>query len=110
MHRPEPIKIGSYVSGNYLCICHDCGAQFEGDKRALECMPCAIQSVEQLAAQTRPMRKALFMAGAHAQGGNSLAGKVISELLDVPFPLRMQALSKKAVEEGFNPKELWPWW
>lgn len=34
--------IAGYAPGNYHCKCADCEATFEGDKRAIQCLPCAL--------------------------------------------------------------------
>lgn len=54
-------------------------------------------------------RIALFMCAAHCQGGHSDAGRVAAEVLNVPFPIRMEDLARQAKAEGFDPKQLWPW-
>lgn len=51
----------------------------------------------------------LLIRAAYCQGGHSAEGLHISEALDVKFPLRMPALERRAIELGFEPKELWPW-
>lgn len=38
--------IGGYAPGNYFCKCAVCGNKFRGDKRAVECEPCAVSSKE----------------------------------------------------------------
>lgn len=38
--------IGGYAPGNYQCTCGRCGANFHGDKRAVECELCALISKE----------------------------------------------------------------
>jgi hypothetical protein len=38
--------IGGYAPGNYSCKCCVCGAKFIGDKRAVECEPCAMKDKE----------------------------------------------------------------
>lgn len=35
--------IGGYAPGNYMCNCSTCEKQFIGDKRAVQCEPCAIE-------------------------------------------------------------------
>lgn len=35
--------IGGYAPGSYLCNCTTCGERFTGDKRAVQCEPCAIK-------------------------------------------------------------------
>ena len=37
--------IGGYAPGNYQCICESCGEKFIGDKRAVQCEPCAINAI-----------------------------------------------------------------
>ena len=61
-------------------------------------------------ATIRELRHALFMCAASVQGGHSAAGKITAGILGVPFPIRMESLRTKAVIEGFDPSELWPWW
>jgi hypothetical protein len=55
-------------------------------------------------------RIALFMCAAHCQGGHSGAGRAAAEALDVPFPITMQGLARRALADGLDPRELWPWW
>lgn len=38
--------IGGYAPGNYSCTCCICKTEFTGDKRAVQCEPCAIKMVE----------------------------------------------------------------
>jgi hypothetical protein len=59
--------------------------------------------------QISALKKALFMCAASCQGGHSDAGAAAAEVLGVPFPLRMEALERKAEADGFNTQELWPW-
>lgn len=54
-------------------------------------------------------RIALFMCAASCQGGHSDAGHAAAEALGVPFPITMPSLEHKALAEGLNPAELWPW-
>lgn len=44
--------IGGYAPGNYLCKCTDCGKQFTGNKRAVQCEPCAVKQEEAFNALT----------------------------------------------------------
>lgn len=41
--------IGGYAPGNYQCFCVTCKAWFTGDKRAVQCEPCAEKVVEEWA-------------------------------------------------------------
>ncbi|WP_085033953.1 hypothetical protein [Ensifer aridi] len=40
--KPNPWPLRGYAPGSYLCRCISCGCEFEGDKRATECLECAI--------------------------------------------------------------------
>ena len=39
-------KILGFATGSYNCTCSDCKEQFIGDKRAFQCLECAIEQVE----------------------------------------------------------------
>lgn len=39
--------IGGYAPGNYWNVCSSCKEQFQGDKRAVQCEPCAEKSTSQ---------------------------------------------------------------
>jgi hypothetical protein len=66
-------------------------------------------AINQALAEIVELRKALFMAAAHCQGGNGNSGFVIARLLGVPHPVRMDALKERAEREGLDPDQLWPW-
>lgn len=36
-----------YAPGSYFCKCSVCGEQFEGDKRAFQCLPCAVRAANE---------------------------------------------------------------
>jgi hypothetical protein len=40
--KPYSGRVGGYAPGTYECRCLRCGASFEGDKRAVICLPCAL--------------------------------------------------------------------
>jgi hypothetical protein len=51
-HNPDEVKeekkvypIGGFAHGNYNCTCVTCKKTFQGDKRAVQCEPCAIEMV-----------------------------------------------------------------
>jgi hypothetical protein len=37
--------IGGFAPGNYFCKCQNCETEFTGDKRSVQCEPCAINMV-----------------------------------------------------------------
>jgi hypothetical protein len=41
--EPKQYPIGGYAPGSYSCTCVTCKTDFMGDKRAVQCEPCAIQ-------------------------------------------------------------------
>lgn len=43
--RKIGLRVGGWAAGNYLSTCYRCKATFEGDKRAISCLPCALQSL-----------------------------------------------------------------
>jgi len=46
MNTEKEYPIGGYAPGNYFCHCCTCGKQFNGDKRAVQCEPCAVADKE----------------------------------------------------------------
>jgi hypothetical protein len=34
-------RLHGYAPGTYTCRCLECGSEFEGDKRAVQCLLCA---------------------------------------------------------------------
>lgn len=47
-HEENKYPIGGYAPGNYLCKCCICSCEFQGDKRAVQCEPCAEKAVGNL--------------------------------------------------------------
>jgi hypothetical protein len=49
-NRPKSLlpKRGCWAPGNYISKCVSCDEQFEGDKRAVNCAPCAYANVPQI--------------------------------------------------------------
>lgn len=43
--EPKQYPIGGYAPGYYSCTCVTCKTEFMGDKRAVQCEPCAIEMV-----------------------------------------------------------------
>lgn len=43
--EPQVWPLGGYAPGNYTCTCFDCGKQHIADKRASQCLECAVLSV-----------------------------------------------------------------
>ena len=46
--KEEPkYPIGGYAPGNYTCYCSTCKIEFQGDKRACQCEPCAVSMTKE---------------------------------------------------------------
>jgi len=45
--EPKQYPIGGYAPGNYYCTCVTCKIMFQGDKRAVQCEPCAIKTTQE---------------------------------------------------------------
>jgi|SRR5882672_1065128 len=45
--RAKPWPLMFYAPGEYFCNCPGCGEVFQGDKRAVECLPCAAARVNE---------------------------------------------------------------
>lgn len=48
-HNDDMVKrlgrVGTFAPGNYISKCMVCQVQFVGDKRALNCLPCAVSAL-----------------------------------------------------------------
>jgi hypothetical protein len=45
--EPKQYPIGGYAPGYYSCTCITCKKEFTGDKRAVQCEPCAIEMIQE---------------------------------------------------------------
>lgn len=51
--RNSPWPLGGFAPGNYTCKCVRCEAAFVGDKRASNCLECAVRSANEYAARMK---------------------------------------------------------
>lgn len=51
-----------YAPGSYLCRCSACGKTFEGDKRAFNCLPCAVAGANDGLTRLREMEVEVLAA------------------------------------------------
>jgi hypothetical protein len=58
MEKKYPI--GGYAPGNYNCTCATCNTRFHGNKRAVQCEPCAVADKERFDAMTTEEQKELL--------------------------------------------------
>ena len=48
-------RLLNFATGGYRCACRECGKEFTGDKRAVQCLACALKAVEaKFTAQNTP--------------------------------------------------------
>lgn len=48
LDRVSNFRLGLFATGSYQCKCIKCKQQFTGDKRAMQCLDCAIEEVDNL--------------------------------------------------------------
>lgn len=66
MQQEKKYSIGGYAPGNYQCHCVTCGGGFIGDKKAVECKPCAVRGREKFDAVPPAEQKELMKRSAEA--------------------------------------------
>lgn len=60
MGRQNTWPLNGYAPGGYACRCIDCEANFEGDKRAIRCLACAVSTLRaQVERQAAELAKAV---------------------------------------------------
>lgn len=64
---------------------------------------------QELYLEVLELRRLLFRCAPSFQGGHSDIGHELSQALEVPFPLRMPALTEAAVKVNLDTQKLWPW-
>lgn len=64
MQKEKKYPIGGYAPGNYYCKCSSCGYEFQGDKRAVQCEPCAVADKEKFDALPPEEQEALMKKNA----------------------------------------------
>jgi hypothetical protein len=53
-HRDPKMPVGTFAKGDYSIVCYKCGLTVQGaDKRAISCFPCAVDSLNEFAANHR---------------------------------------------------------
>lgn len=62
----KPWPLSGYAPGHYHCTCCKCSATFEGDKRAITCLECAVIDVKKAsAASARGAADEIVVRDAH---------------------------------------------
>jgi hypothetical protein len=57
LDKAKPWPLFGYAPGGYMCRCADCGKQFDGDKRAVQCLECAALAAADLIASHRALEE-----------------------------------------------------
>jgi len=65
LEEAEKYPIGGYAPGNYMCNCSICKIQFQGDKRAVQCEPCAIKMTKE-----EPKKEYKYIGECKGNNGN----------------------------------------
>lgn len=74
-------RVGCWAPGDYMSKCVACEALFEGDKRAVHCLPCAVGRLTALAERSLDvdgMARLIAMLPAHRIDDSKKIGNFIS--------------------------------
>ena len=77
MGDDKKYPIGGYAPGSYHCKCGTCGASFIGDKRAVQCEPCALNAKAKFDALTPDEQMELVKR--NAELANELFDKIVNK-------------------------------
>lgn len=66
MSEDKQYPIGGYAPGSYYNKCVSCNQQFQGDKRAWQCEPCAIKDDEHFKSLPEDEQRAIMQRNAKA--------------------------------------------
>lgn len=100
--------IGGYAPGNYSCRCTNCKAIFQGDKRAVQCEPCAVEMVKEESRHT-PYRGKVWES---EQETVEEAAERLNKLKHIEFPLdpdadHILAVANVCYKEGVKAGSKW---
>jgi hypothetical protein len=58
-------RLLNFATGSYTCTCCICGTNFLGDKRAMQCLACALKAVEENCHSTQQLKAeiAYYLSG-----------------------------------------------
>lgn len=84
-------RVGAWAPGRYMCKCIACERQFEGDKRAMNCLPCAVSRLSLIASR-------LTVDG--------LAGVICEHTGGFLSPVSREAIAQAIISHITGPDEL----
>jgi hypothetical protein len=82
-------RVGGWAPGNYMGKCGKCGREFEGDKRASQCLPCAVSTLDKRATEFFEALRKINRLNDHPGYFNAEVQKVLDATIDtrdVVFP------------------------
>lgn len=71
--------IGGYAPGNYTCKCVTCEETFQGDKRAVQCEPCAVKEQEWISPMQKFTKKNNIIDAWLEKNGDPIIEKKVEE-------------------------------
>jgi len=89
-------RLLNFATGAYMCKCLVCGKEFTGDKRAIQCLGCAIKAAEASCAELQSLKAQIVELveeeSARYHGGEGInIGKLF---------VRLRQLAEEAPKEG----------
>lgn len=82
-------RVGGWAPGNYMSKCGNCNREFEGDKRASKCLPCAVSVLNQRANDFFDALRKINRLNDHPGHFHSAVQEVLDSVIDtkdVVFP------------------------
>lgn len=83
-------RVGGWASGSYYGKCRLCDHEFTGDKRACECLPCAVTGLQNDVTKMTKALRDINRLNDHPGYFNSEVQKVLDAVIDtsdVAFPI-----------------------
>lgn len=103
--NPWPWPVNGYAPGDYMCKCRSCGCTFQADKRAWNCLECAVHLLvsldEEKEAPETEFEKWWRLPSEKHRGRSSTAGTIQTNG-DFVMSLWSNPVMKEYAEEIFN--------
>ncbi len=98
-------RVRGWAPGSYTSKCGGCGREFEGDKRAYECLPCAVKGLEETAAEFHSALREINRWNDHP--ATFSAG--IQKILDGVIVTKDIRFVGATTTHEFEPDKKYPW-
>lgn len=108
MENKSKYPIGGHAPGNYMCNCTTCKTQFQGDKRAVQCEPCAVKMVEEQKQHLIDIMKADEESGLYEEAALEYFIKENKHkvIFDLGWMKIFEAGAKWQQEKGYSEEEV----